>query len=355
MTIQFIEESTLSAMADAIRTGTGKIATMKPSDMPTEIATIKTYSREGTYVWSVQSGDGTTIDNNAATKYVASDDKNAYPSDGWVGSYYFKLVLPPEVIINGVKIVDWAEGTDTEICAMVEAADQGKINLADYWSVGDTRQVQLSAIPETEATGPLEKHDAQTIELVLMHAGGYDLNTAVASGRSKCSFVVGMKDALAKEGYMNRSDTNEDSWDGCARRTWCNSAFKNAMPSTLLPIFKQFKTITAETYNGTTLKTSVDWFALPAAKELFGGTATSAGSDTRYSNLTEFNALFQFDWYKTAGNRVKKLGMTSSETDLVWERSPYFKSRSSFCMFLNDYVDVSGAYSFRALSPFGCI
>ena len=360
MTIQFIEESTLTAMADAIRAGTDKADTIKPSAMSKEIAKIKDYSnsREGKYVWSVQSGDGTTVDANAETKYVASNDTATYPIDGWIDTDYFKLVKKPETIVNGVKIVEWNNGTDEEICNMVAAADEGKINLADYWAVGDTRTVQLSAIAATYVNylnpGVRESHDAQPVELVLMHAGGYDLNAAVASGRSKCSFVVGMKDALATMGYMNSSDRNEGSWDGCRRRTWCNSVFKNAIPSTLLPIFKQFKTITAETYDGTTLKTSVDWFALPAAKEIFGGTASSAGTATNFSNLIEFNALFQFDWYKTAANRVKKLGMTGSKT-MSWERSPFYRGSSSFCIFYNGGTDVSGASSDRALSPFGCI
>lgn len=111
MTIQFIEESTLTAMADAIRAGTGKTDTMKPSEMPGEISKIKDYSnsREGKYVWSVQSGDGTTVDTNAETKYVASNDKAAYPTDGWIGSDYFKLVK------GGLKIVTWADGTDERL------------------------------------------------------------------------------------------------------------------------------------------------------------------------------------------------------------------------------------------------
>ena len=347
MTIQFIEESTLTAMADAIRAGTGKTGMMKPSDMPTEIAAIKTYSRDGTYVWSMKSGDGTTVDTNAETKYVANNDENAYPKDGWIDNNYFKLVKKPDA-----KIVTWAGGTDEEICAMVAAADDGDINLADYWSVGDVRQVQLSAMV---ASGVGESHAAQTVELVLMHVGGYDLNSAVASGRTKCSFVVGMKDALATKGYMNSTNNNSGSWDGCARRTWCNSVFKNAIPSTLLPIFKQFKTITAENYNGTTLKTSVDWFALAAAKEIFGGSATSAGSATNYSNLTEFNALFQFDWYKTADNRIKKLGMTGSAAN-AWERSPIYSYSDSFCgVNSGGSAGSYGASNSRALSPFGCI
>ena len=251
-----------------------------------------------------------------------------------------------------VKTVTWAGGTDEEIVAMVEAADQGLINLSDYWAVGDTRTVQLSAM---SATGVGESHSAQEVDLVLMHAGGYELNEAVASGRTTCSFIVGQKDSLATAGYMNSSNTNSGSWNGSARRTWCNSVYKNALPSTLLPIFKQFKTITAQTYNGSTNQESVDYFALPAAKEVFGGSATSAGSATSHSNLTEFNALFQFDYYKTASNRVKKLGKTGSAY-LWWERSPLYSYSTLFCFVGSDGAANSGsARSGRGVTPIGCI
>ena len=251
-----------------------------------------------------------------------------------------------------VKTVTWAGGTDEEIVAMVEAADQGLINLSDYWAVGDTRTVQLSAM---SATGVGESQSAQEVDLVLMHAGGYELNEAVASGRTTCSFIVGQKDSLATAGYMNSSNTNSGSWNGSARRTWCNSVYKNALPSTLLPIFKQFKTITAKTRDGSTNQTSVDYFSLPAAKEVFGGSATSEGKTTGYSNLTEFNALFQFDWYKTTSNRIKKLGKTGSAINW-FERSPAYNYSSDFCAIDSKGVACTHSAGFpRGLAPFGCI
>ena len=242
------------------------------------------------------------------------------------------------------KIVTWAGGTDEEIVKMVQLADRGIINLSDYWAVGDTRTVQLSAM---SATGVGESHAAQTVDLVLMHAGGYDLNAAVASGRTKCSFVVGLKDSLTEVGYMNSSITNSGSWNGSARRTWCNNVFRNALPSTLLPIFKQFKTITAQTYNGSTNQTSVDYFALPAEREIF--------DSRKYCNQAEYNALFQFDYYKTSSNRVKKYGKTG-ETSYWWERSPCYNKDTAFCIVTN-----SGNASYyyaqykHGLAPFGCI
>ena len=250
------------------------------------------------------------------------------------------------------KIVTWAGGTDEEIVAMVAAADAGLINLSDYWAVGDTRTVQLSAM---SATGVGESHSAQEVDLVLMHTGGYELNEAVASGRTECSFVVGQKDSLATAGYMNSSNTNSGSWEGSARRTWCNEVYKNALPNTLLPIFKQFKTITAETYDGTTLKTSLDYFALPAEREVFG---VGYGYDADgFANNTEAACedIFQFDYYKTTSNRVKKLGKTGSASD--WrERSPYYGGGSRFCSVASSgKADFSFAGVTRGLAPFGCI
>ena len=249
---------------------------------------------------------------------------------------------------NAVEIVSWADGTDAQIVAMVAALDAGEITVEETgWKVGDTRTVHLSAM---EATGVGESHAEQDVELVLMHAGGYEL----ADG-STCNFVVGQKDSLAEKGYMNSTGTNAGSWDGSARRAWCNSTYKNAIPEALRPIFKQFKTITAETYNGTTLKTSLDYFALPAAKEIFGGTATSAGSATSYSNLTEFNALFQFEYYQTSANRIKKLGISGNALTW-WERSPNYSSSYRFCIVGGDGGASYGiANSTRGLAPFGCI
>ena len=162
--------------------------------------------------------------------YVVNNDPNKYPSNGLhTDGYYYELFGRPSV-----KTVTWADGTDEEIVAMVNAADKGEINLADYWHVGDERQVILSAM---EATGVGESHVEQTVTYVLMNAGGKTLANATLSGRTDCSFIVGMKNGLANGGYMNSSNTNSVGWEACARRTWCNDVFRKAIPSTLRVIF----------------------------------------------------------------------------------------------------------------------
>ena len=243
--------------------------------------------------------------------------------------------------------ISWSTGTDEEIVRAIAAADAGEIDLYNDngWRVGDTRTVSLSAM---EATGTYdgvtwsvgETHVEQEVELVLMNVGGVKL----ADGND-CHFVVGMKDCLIDAGYMNSTETNSGSWDGCARRNWCNGAFRQAIPDSLRPIFKQMRTITAETYNGSTLKTSTDYFALPAEYEVHGKLDSS--------NSAEAASLVQFTWYATFANRKKKMNGGNSTW---WERSPANSWSDDFCVIMYDGVasstDASGT---RGLSPFGCI
>lgn len=237
---------------------------------------------------------------------------------------------------NNVKVVSWADGTDEEIAAMVAAADAGQIDLSDYWSEGDTRTVSLSSM---SATGVGESHAAQSVQFVLSDPGHFTL----ASGKP-CNFVVNMKDCLKETGYMNSSNTNSGGWNGCARRTWCNNVFRNAIPSGLRPAFKQFKT-KAATGTVTASTTSTDWFALPSEMEVFGRVT--------YANSSAESGNTQLNYYKTSSNRVKKV---NGRAVWWWERSPYSNNSALFCMVSGAGGANSGSASGgNGLSPFGCI
>lgn len=234
--------------------------------------------------------------------------------------------------------ISWADGTDEEIVKMVNAADKGLINLADYWSVGDERQVTLSRIGATDKEPFFAQ---QTVTFVLMNAGGKTLANVTPSGRSECSFIVGMKNGLAEKRQM---DYTSKIWDSCERRTWCNSLFRNAIPASIRGIFKQHLNITADGPNSTTV-TSTDYFALPAEKEVFG-------SNT-YANSTAEASLTQFEYYATEANRIKKVGDGGSAYNW-WERSTHLSY--GFCRVLPDgrpnYDQPPSDY---LLSPFGVI
>jgi hypothetical protein len=259
------------------------------------------------------------------------------------------------------KIVSWADGTDEEIVALVEAADAGEIDLYEDagWRVGDERTISLSPM---SATGVGESHVAQDVTLVLMSADtgvedstnpcwNYQYVTA-KTGRSYPSFIVGQKNVLANGtsgefGYMNSSNTNSGSWNGCARRTWCNNVYYNAIPSTIKSIFKQVDVKTIQTYNGSSMQTSQDYFFLPVEREIF---------DSRsYSNSTEWNNLSQFDYYKTSANRIKYQG-NAGAAYIWWGRSPRYDNSSRFC-YVNSGGNANGGNASLAygLAPCGCI
>ena len=244
-----------------------------------------------------------------------------------------------------LEIVDWATGTDAQIVAMVNAADNGAIDLTDYWSVGDSRTVSLSAMA---ATGVGESHVAQDVVLTLMNAGGKTLSSATANGRTTCSFVVGQKNLLSEYGYMNSTGTNTGGWSSSARRTWCNDVYKNAIPNTLLPIFKQFTNISGVGGGATSgTQTTTDYFAMPAEKEIFGSVT--------YSFADEGSALTQFTYYATTANRIKYQGSTTT-AHYWWERSPFSGSSTDFCRVLSGGTanGYHASYAF-GLAPFGCI
>ena len=259
--------------------------------------------------------------------------------DGSAPSSSGKLVTLSQLErVSTVKIVSWADGTDEEIAAMVAAADAGQITLSDYWKASDTRTVHLSAMSGSVANAN-ESHAAQDVQFVLTDPGHYTL----ANGKP-CNFVVLQKDCLKESGVMNSQDTNSGGWNDCPRRTWCNSVYRNAIPSTLRGMFKQFKVRTANG-SGSGVTESTDWFSLFSEKEVFGSTS--------YADSSVESQNTQLDWYKTSSNRIKRM---NGSAVLWWERSPRSGNSRQFC-----HVTSSGTASWNFaryrshLAPFGCI
>ena len=295
------------------------------------VGTLSASSDNGTVAAASVSGSTVTITSPSQQSGSAKVTVTAAATENY-GSVSKTITVTADFL----KIVTWASGTDDEIAKMVAAADAGKINLGDYWKVGDTRKVNLAAM---SATGVGESHAAQSVSFVLMNKGGKTL-----SSNKTCSFIVGMKDSLNEYGYMNSSNTNSGGWDSCARRTWCNSVFRNSIPSALRGIFKQFKNVTANGSSSTTA-TSTDYFALPSEKEVFGSTT--------YADSTAESSNRQFEWYKTSSNRVKKVNGSASRW---WERSPRCGGSGFFCPVSSDgSAGNNAATNTSGLSPFGCI
>lgn len=240
-----------------------------------------------------------------------------------------------------VSLVSWSTGTDAEIKAMVDAYYAGDLTLEDIqsvWSIGDERTVSLSAMA---ATGVGESHAAQTVKFVLMNFGGKTLT----ADNTECLAIVGQKNCLAETGYIANSNYNNGGWTAGGRRTWCNSIYKEAIPSDFRELFKEYNNQSG--YGGASssgTKTTADYFALPAEIEVYGTISNSVEGE---------GSLFKY--YETAANRIKTLGEGGSAGNW-WERSPYKGDSQSFC-----YVQSNGmrfrqaANSNAGIAPFGCI
>lgn len=239
------------------------------------------------------------------------------------------------------EIVSWGSGTAAQIKAMLDAEKAGRINTADYWDVGDKRTFHLSAISAYSQNGVeiIAAQSAQDIEIALAHKGLYkDANNQTVR------WVVSFVDCLASQGKMNGTNTNSGSWDGSAIREYLNDYVFPAMAEEDRAIFTQFKTITANPYNGTTLETSVDNLALCAEKEIFG--------EQYYGNITEANALTQFDYYKSIESHTKYAG---GNLCYWWQRSPCKDYDSAFCLANVGNASFNPAGQNQGISPFGCI
>lgn len=244
------------------------------------------------------------------------------------GAYSKKVTLTTDgetQTISFVALKTFAAATDAELAAMVTEADLGYLDLADDcgWAVGQEHQVSLSAINATGTYDGVswtvgESQSAQTVTFVLMHKGLYELVTPVldkqGQARNTCSFILGLKDCLDTVGYINSTNDNTASWEGCSRRNWCNGGFYGALPSDFRGMLKKFKCITGD-YDGTDAGganiTTQDFIALAAEKEV-----TDINT---YSTTNEFNALTTFTYYQTAANRIKKVNGVAADW---WERSP---------------------------------
>ena len=236
---------------------------------------------------------------------------------------------------HDLKIVTFADGTDEQIAAMLEAHYNGEIDIHEYWNVGDERVVHLSAM---EATGVREAHAEQDVTMVLMNAGGKILS----DGTTECAFIVGQKNCLLSAGYMNITSINSGGWKDCARRTWCNSVYYNAIPSGFRAMLKQFTNKSGKGSGSSSgVDNTLDYCALPAEVEIFGSRTYSVAGEGA-----------QFKYYETSANRIKKTGDSGSAIRW-WERSPYSGDSTSFCyIHLNGEANANTANTGYGLAPF---
>ena len=257
--------------------------------------------------------------------------------------YLFDIVGEPPFNIN---IVTWADGSDEDIVAMIKAADEEKINLSDYWAVGDERTFHLSAIGSQNpkgysGTGMPTSMSAQDVVMVLMNEGYMD--------QDGLHFVVGQKDCLTKTGRLTASNSCR-CYDSSAMPYDLKDKYYNAFSETIRPIFKTFRVLVTDVSDWSRFYIIITPFTLFAEKEIWG-------SQIRASEI-ESNKLESIEYYETSINRIKQINGVAN----TWlTRTVSYNANYSSGNVYYSAVDSSGnntysrAYDYGGIAPFGCI
>lgn len=320
--------SKLTSLADAIREKAKTADKYTIDQMVSAVNNLASVEKVGSGDWFW----GFYADSGLVTKLTDAETADRIIDGQRVYAAYDTYINPSGKL--------FATCTDEELAGMVAAHYAGNIDLTNYWKVGNKRKVSLSAMADT---GVGESHVAQDVEVVLMHAKPSWIKTV--NNSKTPSFVWGLKDGLKEAGYINSSDTNSGGWASCARRTWCNSVFYNALPQGFRSAVRDSRIVTADG-SSSSVGWSTDYCFLPAEKEVFGSNI--------YGNSSAEYLLQQLNWYKTSSNRVKKQGVGGS-ADGWWLRSPRGGNSGYFC----GVGSGGSAYSWDAsntilLAPCGC-
>lgn len=298
----------------------------------------------------------------------------------------------------------WSDASDDVISNMMELADAGEIDLADYWSVGESRTVTLSAM---EAGTVTPEQPEQEIELVILHNpiddDKYRLTTPTTGLRYQPHFIIGVKDCLERTsamGYFSKTVTAKysssstksttgyvvgDTSSEAELLTVLNDTFITALPSYIQSMLKYTNrryccglTENSRIYNYgymtyTSMSTKSHKVSIANIQELgftqaLSGTGVTYGSyinsgsigssDTSYPSYVAsvLNSCgTAFDYYADTDNLIKGKGVDGSAIAYLTSDalvSAYCYSSSTYQHSLAEatYMDDTGAVQTNDLS-----
>lgn len=284
------------------------------------------------------------------------------------------LTTSTDVTVQSLQIVTFADGTDEQIKAMIDAHYAGSIDISEHWSVGQTRNISISAI--SAATGG-ESHVAQTMPLVILGFKQDKLATSIngkdrAAVSLKCKYALGKTDGSAESGYIwgsSKNLGNSDVWSNNPRRSWLNSTFKNALPSTWQTMIKDVKKRQKTNHTGTGYADNSETIWFPSESEMYGAYNTSSGNTSNVSETLLVNGpsgkTSMYSYYNTTSNRTgddyyNKNGSKGSNRAYAWLMSPavpYSSSRGYLWCYVDhgSTADSGSGGDARGVSPGFCV
>lgn len=231
-----------------------------------------------------------------------------------------------------------------EMIKAVSDAGQG----ANYWSVGDTKDVTLSGTWQSLNVSNV------TVKAFII---GFNHNSAV-EGANRIHFLMGKIGAAmvafcdsqygsSRSGAyftMNTTDTNSGGWEASRMRKTVlgnSNTPDNPLQGSLMAVLPEdlravMKPVTKWTQNNSPLTATTDYTFLMAEFEIFGKRS--------YANSAEQSKQAQYDYFKAGNPKVFYKHSATTTAVYAWLRSPYASNPNGFCN-----VGTSGAaYNYGA-------
>lgn len=291
-------------------------------------------ARKGSVAVSAVSENGQAVlELDEAGTYTVSASK-----DGTTAPDVKTATVPQEITLSFV-----AAELNTNSWEMIKAvsdAGQG----ANYWSVGDTKDVTLSGTWQSLNVSNV------TVKAFII---GFDHNSAV-EGEHRIHFLMGKIGtamvAFCDSQYgnqtsgayftMNTANTNSGGWEASRmRKTVLGNSNTPDVPleGSLIAVLPEelravMKPVTKWTQNNSPLMATAttDYTFLMAEFEIFGART--------YANSDEQSKQAQYDYFKAGNPKVFYKHSATTTAVNAWLRSPYASNSYIFCI-----VHTSGA------------
>lgn len=265
--------------------------------IPDDVSKVKLVYKEGSEPES--SEDGTVVDGYTCGSMISCEHKTYY---GKIFSYNDKdRETASDSFEITSKVVTFANGTDDEIKKMIGAYYADKLDIKDYWSIGDTRSMKMSESPS--AASMYSSYAEKTTTFVIIGFDHDDLVTPI-NGHTKAAITLwNTYEDPAYIGRMNTSDITNGAWKSTLLRVFLNGTYKNLLPSSLSSILKRVSKVTV---NKEEDETTQDYVFLLSSKEVFDGESTEG---TQYDY---FKVASRFDF---SSHGLNAWGLRTVESD----------------------------------------
>ena len=283
-------------------------------------------ARKGSVVVSAVSKNGQAVlELDEAGTYTVSASK-----DGTTTPDVKTATVPQELTLSFVSAE--LNTNSWEMIKTVSDAGQG----ANYWSVGDTKDVTLS--------GNWQRLNVSNVT-VKAFIIGFDHNSAV-EGEHRIHFLMGKIGtamvAFCDSQYanqtggayfnMNTANTNSGGWEASRMRKTVlgnSNTPNNPLQGSLMAVLPEdllavMKPVTKWTQNNSILSATTDYTFLMAEFEISGA--------RMYANSAEQSKQAQYDYFKAGNPKVFYKHSVTTTVVYAWLRSLSSGNRSDFCV-----------------------